>query len=96
MSGAVIAEEYRWMGKAGLVFGIIGLVFSLIPLFGAFVTIPCVAAGLPLSGVAFYQARKFGTPTGVPIAGWVTNAIALVPINMLFVIFMWALSGWET
>lgn len=84
------------MGKAGLVFGIIGLVFSLIPLFGAFVTIPCVAVGLPLSGVAFYQARKFGTPTVVPIAGWVTNAIALVPINMLFVIFMWALSGWET
>ena len=84
------------MGKAGLVLGIIGLVVSLIPFWGAFVTIPCAAIGLPLSDSAFYQARKSGTGSGVAIAGWVTGVVALVPINMLFVFFMWALSGWET
>ena len=93
IAGCRMRERNRRLGKAGLVLGIIGLVISLIPLWGAFVTIPCIAVGLPLSGVAFYRARKFGTPTGIPIAGWVTNAIALVPINMIFIVFMFTFSG---
>ena len=85
------------MGKAGLVFGIIGLVFSLIiPIWSQFVTIPCIAVGLLLSGLAFYEARRSGTRSGVAIAGWVTNAIALVLINPVFIFLMWALSGWDT
>ena len=85
------------MGKAGLVLGIIAMVLSLIiPVWSQFVTIPCIAAGLLLSGSVFYQARKSGTHSGVAIASWVTNAIALVPINMIFVLFMFRFSGWET
>lgn len=69
-------------GVTGMVLGIIGLLFSLIPFFGAFVTIPCVAIGLPLSGAAFYQSRKFGTPIGIPVVAWMTNAMALALINV--------------
>ena len=72
-----------------------GLGFVLILLLVPFVTISCVAVGLPLSGAAFYQARKFGTPIGIPIAGWMINAIALVPISGTFLYLMW-LSSWES
>ena len=54
------------MAVAGMILGIIGVVFAFIPVFGAFVAIPCVGVGMPLAAVAFYQARKkkfhrFGT-----------------------------------
>lgn len=89
------------IGVAGMVLGIIGLPFSLIPFFGALVAIPCVAIGLPLSGAAFYQSRKLGTPIGILIVAWVTNAMALVLINVagnLTALFLlWSLlSGWES
>ena len=77
------------MGKAGLVLGIIGLVVSLIPFWGAFVTIPCVAVGLPLSGSAFYQARKSGTGSGVAIAGWVTGVVAIVFSSGVGTFILW-------
>ena len=66
------------VGVAGMVLGIVGLVFSFIPVFGSFVAFPCVAVGLPLSSVGFYQARKSGTGMGMPIAGITTNLIAIV------------------
>ena len=46
------------MAVAGMILGIIGVVFAFIPVFGAFVAIPCVGVGMPLAAVAFYQARK--------------------------------------
>ena len=76
------------MGIAGMILGIIGLVFSLIPFFGAFVAIPCVGVGLPLSGVAFQQARKAEVPLGVPIAGLATNAVALAITIAWIVLFI--------
>ena len=78
------------MGIAGMILCIVGLVFSAFPVFGAFIVIPLVGAGLPLSGVAFYQSRESGTYYGIPvaIAGWVTGVAAIVSSSWLG---MWGL-----
>ena len=83
------------MGKAGLLLSIIGLALILITpigVGGVYVAILCVVVGIALSGVAFYQARKFGTRIDIPIFGWVISVIALV---MIFVIFILAASEWR-
>ena len=90
-------SERNRMGKAGLVLGIITLVLGLLftpvwPGLGVYVIL-CVAVGLALSGVAFYQAQKSGTPIDIAIAGLVVNAIALA---MIFVISIWAFTQWES
>lgn len=72
------------MGLTGMIFGIIGLVFSLNPWIGSVGAIPCVVVGLPLSGISFYQARKAGTDPGFSIAGLATGAVALI-----ITIFFW-------
>ena len=79
------------MGMAGMALGIIALVFNnIFPLFGLFVAIPCVAVGLPLSGLAFEQARKAQARLVVPIAGLVINLV------MLSTLISWAAMwlGW--
>jgi len=70
------------MGIAGMILGIIAILFGFIPVFGAFVAFPCIAVGLPLSGVGFYLNKKNNQGSGMSIAGLVTNIVALV-----FVIF---------
>lgn len=69
------------MGIAGMILGIIGLMFSLIPLYGALISGPLVCVGLPLSGIALFQSRKSKTPLGISIAGLATNILAIVVIN---------------
>ena len=82
------------LGVTGLVLGVTGLAFSIfvalnfynggsamdfyLIVFGALASIPCVAIGLPLSGVAFYQSRESRTRYGVAIAaaGCVTGVVA--------------------
>ena len=66
------------MAVAGMILGIIGVVFAFIPIFGAFVAIPCVGVGLPLAAVSFYQARKREEPLGMPIAGLATTIVAFL------------------
>lgn len=66
------------MGIAGMILGIIAVVFAFIPLVGVFIAWPCVAVGLPLSGVGFYRNRKAGQGTGMAIAGIATNAVGFV------------------
>lgn len=86
------------MAVGGMILGIIGLVFSIVPIFGAFVAIPCIGVGLPLSGVAFYKARKDGTASlGVPIAGLGTNVVALfVTIAWIILFVVGGVStGWD-
>ena len=76
------------MGIAGMILGIIGLVFSIFPVMGAFVAIPCVGVGLPLSGISLYQARKAETGLGFSIAGLATGAVALIiTISWIVLIF---------
>lgn len=60
-----------------MVLGIIAVVFSFIPVIGIFVALPCVGVGLPLSGIAFYRARKEGAGLGTAIAGLATNIVAI-------------------
>ena len=66
------------MGIAGMILCIVGLVFSAFPVFGAFIVIPLVGAGLPLSAISFYQARKSGVSHGVPTVGLVTGVVAVI------------------
>ena len=65
------------MATAGMILGIIGLVFSFIPAIGAFVAIPCAGVGLPLSGISFYRARKEDKSLSAPIAGIATGLVAV-------------------
>lgn len=67
-------------GIAGVILCIVGLVFSIAPVVGGLIAIPCVVIGLPLSGAAFYRARESGTRSGVAIAvaGCVTGVVAIV------------------
>lgn len=65
------------MAVAGMILGIVGLVFAFIPVFGAFIAVPCVGVGLPLAAVSFVQARKRGEGLGMPIAGLATTIVAL-------------------
>lgn len=65
------------MAVSGMILGIIAVIFSFIPALGAFISIPCFGVGLPLSGIAFYQARKHEASLGFPIAGLATNIVAL-------------------
>ena len=81
------------MGIAGMILGIIGLVFSLIPVWGAFISGPCVCVGLPLSGIAFFKSRKsktslLGIPFGISIAGLATNIGAIVVINAWIILIL--------
>ena len=87
------------MGIAGMILGIIGLFFSIIPVYGALISGPCVCVGLPLSGIAFFKSRKsktslLGIPFGISIAGLATNTGAIVVINAwIFLIYAEAVFG---
>lgn len=70
------------MGITGMILGIIAIIFGIIPVFGAFVAFPCIAVGLPLSGVGFYLNKKREQGIGMAVTGMVTNIVALI-----FVIF---------
>ncbi len=66
------------MGIAGMVLGIVAIVFAFILLIGPFISIPCIAVGLPLSAVAFFRDRASGRGYGMAVAGIVTNVVAIV------------------
>ena len=65
------------MPVAGMILGIVAIVFAFIPIFGAFISIPCVGVGLPLAAISFFQARKREQPLGMSIAGLATTIVAL-------------------
>ena len=81
------------MAVAGMILGIVALVFGFIPIFGAFIAFPCIAVGLPLSGVAFYQGRKSDSGVGMAIAGIATNVVAFVVILLWIVVIAVAISS---
>lgn len=72
------------MGIAGMILCIVGLVFSFsLFTFLSFLilgpAVACIATGLTLSGVAFYQSLEDdGTPLGVLIAGLASGAAAVL------------------
>ena len=65
------------MAVAGMILGIVAIVFGFIPVVGAFISIPCVGVGLPLATISFFQARKREQSLGMPIAGIATTIVAL-------------------
>ena len=65
------------MGIAGMILGILAVVFAIIPIFGWIISIPCVLVGLPLSIIGLIQNRRRGQGYGMAIAGIVTNSLAV-------------------
>ncbi|WP_246382368.1 DUF4190 domain-containing protein [Prauserella isguenensis] len=66
------------LGTAGFVLGLIGLIFSLIPLIGV-IAWPLVILGLVFSLIGFFRARGGkATNKGMSIAGIVVSAVGLV------------------
>jgi cytoskeletal protein RodZ len=71
-------EPKNGLGTAGFVLGLIGLIFSFIPLIGV-VAWPLVILGIVLGGVGFARVRSGkATNKGLTIAGVVLSIIGLV------------------
>ena len=85
------------MSTAGLVLGITGLAFCVagfIAFYPILLAPLFVVVGLPLSGAAFYRARKDGTSLMVPVAGLAAGTVAAALSTPLGFLFMWgAASG---
>jgi hypothetical protein len=75
------------MGVAGMVLGIIAIVFIFIPFVGIIVAFPCMVVGLPLSIVGLVQGRNNGTGIGMAVAGMVCNLIAIVIFVLALIVF---------
>ena len=73
------------LGVAGMVCGIIGLVFGFIPLFGIFFAVPLGILGVVFGAVGLRRAKRGeANNRGVAIAGLVTGILALVIGFILF------------
>ena len=74
------------LGKLGLLaiaittLGFIVKELESIAALGAFVAIPCIIVGLPLSAIGLYQGKKRGQGTGMAIAGTGANVVGLIII----------------
>ncbi len=76
------------MSIAGMVLGILAVVFAVIPIFGWIISIPCLLVGLPLSIIGLTQNRKHGQGYGMSLAGIVTNVLAIVVVILWIVLFV--------
>ncbi len=76
------------MAVAGLVLGIVAIVFSFIPVLGMFIAIPCAIVGGILSAIAF-GTRKDGQGRGMAIAGGILSILAIV-ISILLAVLVFA------
>ncbi len=76
------------MAIAGLVLGIVGVVFS----FAFYIGLPCSILALIFGAKGRSSARKFGIPTGKGTAGVVLGIIGLI-LSIIFLIYViWAVS----
>ena len=75
------------MGIAGMVLGILAMVFLWIPFVGWIIALIMVAVGLPLSVVGFRKARREGEGAGMSITGMVLNIVAIGIIGLVIVAF---------
>jgi hypothetical protein len=72
------AQPTNGMGVAALVLGIVGLVFSFIPVIGV-IAWPMVILGVVFGAVGISKAGKApGTPKGTAIAGLTCSLVGLV------------------
>lgn len=72
------APPQNGLGTAGFVLGLVGLVFSVVPIVGV-IAWPLVVLGLVLSGIGLARARAGrATNKGIAVAGLVCSALGLV------------------
>jgi hypothetical protein len=64
----------KGLGIAGMVLGIVAVIFSFVPCLGVYALIPGLI-GLVLSIVSFVQANKAGAAKGMAIAGIVCSLV---------------------
>ncbi|QWF78524.1 DUF4190 domain-containing protein [Amycolatopsis sp. CA-230715] len=75
---APVTQPKNGLGTAGFVLGLVGLVFSFIPIIGV-VAWPLVIIGLVLAAVGFSRARKgMASNSGIAIAGVVLSLAGLI------------------
>ncbi len=67
----------KGMGLAGLIVGIVAVLFSFIPCLGMYAIIPAVV-GIILSAISMSQAGKAGAPKGMAIGGLICSVIAVL------------------
>lgn len=84
-----VAQQQNGLGVAGFVLGLVGLVFSLIPIIEV-IAWPMVIVGLVLSAIGMSKAQKGqANNMGLAVAGLVTSIIGL------FMVIAWA-SFWAS
>jgi len=85
--GAVIVQQSpsNGIGTAGFVTGLLGLIFSWVPVVGLILGL----LGIILGGIGISSGQKKGAGTGLAIAGLVLGLISLVPS----IIFLAAVSS---
>ena len=64
------------MNIAGMVLGIIAMMFAWVPIIG-FISIPFVLVGLPLSFLGLRKNRRDGSGIGMSLTGLILNILAL-------------------
>lgn len=67
----------KGLGTAGLIVGIVALLFSFIPCVGMYAVLPAIVA-IILSAISMSQSSKIGAPKGMATAGLVCAIIALI------------------
>jgi uncharacterized membrane protein HdeD (DUF308 family) len=81
----------KWgMAIAGLVCGVVALLFSIVPFIGMLLAPAPAILGIVFGAIGIAQANKGGTRTRSAIAGVVSGALALV----IVVALMFATNGW--
>jgi uncharacterized membrane protein len=78
------------MAIAGLVCGIVALVFSIVPFIGMLLTPAPAILGIVFGAIGIAQANKGGAHKRLAIAGVVCGALALV----IVVALAFATNGW--
>lgn len=88
-------EGLSW-GVASLVFGIVAVLFSIIPCFGFFALILDLPA-LIFAVIGLSKAMKNNSPKGLAIAGLILGIIAaiFIAINMFLLLGFGILASWD-
>ena len=71
------APNGKGLGTAGLIVGIVALLFSFIPCLGMYAALPAVV-GIILSAIAMSQASKAGAPKGMALGGLICSIVGLI------------------
>ena len=72
------------MAIASLIIGILAILFALIPMVGAFISIPLSVVAIILGAVARRSAISNGVPTGTATGGLVLGVMGIVTSVMIF------------